>query len=188
MPASENAKDLSQKSLLDILHSTKDQYHSSLSEVSAGKPCLFVFLRRLGCCFCAETLSDIRLRLPAIDATGAKVVLIHMSPENEASQIFARYGLADLSRVSDPEASLYTYFGLKKMELGRLFSAQAFYRAAESLLCGHFISGSAGDSMQLHGVFLIDKSKIVRAFRAKSADDRPDYLRIASPASVPSVR
>ena len=171
-------------SLEMILKSVEDQYHSSLMEISSSRPILLVFLRQFGCCFSREALSDIRFLLPAMEAAGARVVLVHMSSEYEASQILASYGLADLSRISNPDGSLYKSFGLRKAELASMLAPQSIGRVLEAWANGNGSGFARGDSMQLPGMFLIYRAKMLQSFAPDSPATRPDYLKIINSGLV----
>lgn len=174
-------------SLEYLLKSSEDQYHNSLQELSNAVPTLLVFLRSFGCCFCREALSDIHFGLPAIEAAGAKPVLVHMSTEEEAAQILASYGLADVSRISNPDQSLYKSFGVGRGSFDQFFAPRVLGRALEALVHGNPIGKAAGDGLQLPGVFLIHKNRVLKAFLPPSVDSRPDYIKIAS-ANVLAAR
>ncbi len=184
----ENRISVRLNSLEYTLRSVQDQYHTSLDELSSSKPALLVFLRQFGCCFSREALSDIKFGLPAIEAAGARVVLIHMSQENEASQILASYGLADLSRISNPDRSLYKAFGLKRSTINTFLAPKLLTRATEAVLNGNMIGAGNGDSLQLPGIFLIHKGKMLQAFTPETPEMRPDYVKIASSAFAHSLR
>lgn len=170
-----------------VLKSAEDQYHASILEMSRKTPILLVFLRQFGCCFAREALSDIHFSLGAIEAAGARLVLVHMSTEEEASQILASYGLADISRISNQDQSLYKSFGLGRGGLDQLFAPRVLARAIEAMLHGNPLGLSSGDGLQMPGLFLIQNGKVMQAFVPESLDARPDYIRIAS-GSYPVAR
>lgn len=165
--------------LNELLLANSDQYHCSLQDLTSNNPCLFVFLRSFACCFCRESLQDLKAALPLLEQDQVKPVLVHMSSEEEASQILARYGLADLSRVCDPQRSLYAFFGLNRSSIENLISPKVIARALGTVIQGNSISVLAGDPLQMHGVFLIHKGRLLSAYKAQSVDNRPDYVRIA---------
>ncbi|MBX9689769.1 MAG: redoxin domain-containing protein [Candidatus Obscuribacterales bacterium] len=167
-----------------VLRCVEDQYHSTLKEISDSSPTLLIFLRNFGCCFCREALSDIHYSLPNIEAAGVRLVLVHMSEEEEASQILASYGLADISRISNSDRSLYKSFGLGRGSLDKVLVPRVLARAIEAHLHGNLISKSSGDGLQLPGVFLLHKGRILTSFAPEDVDTRPDYIRIASQASL----
>lgn len=179
------ASRISQSSLMTgtdlsaLLSATSDQYHMSLADMNEANPCLLVFLRTLGCCFCRESLQDLKAALPLLEQEKVKAVLVHMSSEEDASQTLALYGLADLSRVSDPQRKLYGYFGLLRGQLEDFLSAKTFARALSALMQGNAISASSGDPLQMHGAFLIHRGRLVSDFKAERLDSRPDFAGIA---------
>ena len=175
-------------SLDDVLRSVEDQYHSTLYEISNSAPTLVVFLRHFGCCFCKEALSDIHDSISSIQSAGAKIVLVHMAEEDEAATLLASYGLADLSRISSPDQSLYRYFGLGRGTAGKILAPKVISRALEALLHGHAIGRFQGDTMQMPGAFLIHRGRIVRSFVPNAVELRPDYVGIASGAVYAGVR
>ena len=167
-------------SLDQVLQSVEDQYHWSLSEISNAAPTLVVFLRHFGCCFCSETLSDIHDCISALQSAGAKLVLVHMAEEDEASTILASYGLADISRISSPDQSLYRYFGLGRGSANNILAPKVISRALEALFHGHSMGRFMGDTMQMPGAFLVHEGKVLRAFVPNSVEARPDYVSIAT--------
>lgn len=171
-------------SLEYLLKVSEDQYHNSLLELSNAMPTLLVFLRSFGCCFCREALSDIHFGLAAIEAAGARPVLVHMSSEEEASQILVSYGLADISRISNPDQSLYKSFGVGRGSVDQFFAPRVLGRALEALVNGNPIGKAAGDGLQLPGVFLIHKQRVLKAFLPQTLDSRPDYIKIASSGAL----
>lgn len=180
MPEPMSSVTETKKSLSEILQTTEDQYHYSLAETTGNKPCLLVFLRRLGCCFCRQALADLKFALAGIEQSGCRLVIVHMSTEEEASQILAGYGLADISRVSDPDQKLYKYFGVEKIGLDKFFTPGLLVKVLETVLAGHGIAGGGGDALQMHGVFLIHKGKLIQSFLPESPQTRPDYIKIAN--------
>lgn len=178
----------SEASLDDVLRSVEDQYHSTLYEISNSAPTLVVFLRHFGCCFCKEALSDIHDCVSALQASGVKIVLVHMAEEDEAATLLASYGLADLSRVSSPDQSLYRTFGLRRGTADKILAPKVISRALEALLHGHLIGRFQGDTMQLPGAFLIHRGRILRSFMPDSVELRPDYVSIANGALYAGVR
>jgi hypothetical protein len=175
-------------SLDDVLKSVEDQYHSTLYEISNSAPTLVVFLRHFGCCFCKEALSDIHDCVSSLQASGVKIVLVHMAEEDEAATLLASYGLADLSRISSPDQGLYRYFGLGRGTADKILAPKVISRAFEALLHGHAIGPFQGDTMQMPGAFMIHRGRIVRSFVPESVEMRPDYVGIASGAMYAVAR
>lgn len=153
---------------------------SSLAELSRGGPALVVFLRHAGCTFCREALADIAARRARIESEGVRIVLVHMGDDASAREFFAKYGLDDVARVSDPGRELYRAFDLRRGTLRQLFGLRVWWRGfVAGVLGGHGAGALAGDGFQMPGVFLIRNERIERAFRHVSAGDRPEYESMA---------
>lgn len=103
-----------------------------------------------------------------------------MGSEAEAEAFFARYGLADVERVSDPEQRLYQAVSLERGAGRQLLSARILRRGVAAALEGHLAGKVVGDARQLPGVFLVAGGRTVRAFRHADISDRPDYLELAA--------
>ncbi len=109
------------------------------------------------------------------------MAFVHLSEEQQAAEMFTRYGLADVSRISDPQRVLYRAFDLQRASLSQVFGAKVWLRGLEALTQGHTVGMIAGDARQMPGVFLLHNEKIIRTFRHESAADRPDYRELAQP-------
>jgi hypothetical protein len=94
--------------------------------------------------------------------------------------MFARYGLADLPRVSDPSGALYAAFGLERGRLMQVIGPSVWLRGAVALAKGHLAGIPAVDTLRMPGVFLVHHGDLVRAFRHELASDVPDYLALSS--------
>ncbi len=165
--------------LEQVLSEYHDQYNVSLLEITNSAPTLMVFLRHFGCPFCRESLSDIHALLPELEKSGVRPVLVHMGDEEDTFTLFSRYGLSPLSRISSPTRMLYKAFGLTRAKTGEFLCADTVRRCGEALLGGHSIGKVQGDVMQMPGVFLVHRARIISAFRHRHAGDRPDYVRLA---------
>ena len=107
--------------------------------------------------------------------------MVHMGPEDAATHaLFESYGLADLSRVSDPERRLYAAFELARGSLGQLVGPRVIGRAFASLLGGNRSGKIVGDARQMPGAFLLRKGRIVTHHRHAHAGERPDYVALAA--------
>lgn len=165
----------------------RTQFGVSLEELSRLSPILLVFLRQTGCTFCREALADLARQRAEIEASGVRIVLVHMSPESHAGSFFRRYGLEDLPRVSDPRRTLYRAFGLARGGLMRLFGPKVWVRGFQAALLGrHGIGRLVGDGFQMPGVFLIFHGEVLSSYRHHTAADRPDYLSMARQTSGPA--
>src|SRR5258708_3453314 len=88
----------------------------SLLSLTQASPVLLVFLRHFGCSFCRQTLSQVGSLRPELEARGVRPVFVHLGTPERAKPYFEYYGLADVERISDPEAAIYQHplFGLTR--------------------------------------------------------------------------
>lgn len=107
-----------------------------------------------------------------------------MGSEEEAAAFFAKYGLGDVARVSDPEKRVYEAFGLERGSLGELFGLRVIGRALAALFRGHGVGKPVGDPRQMPGAFLVVEGEIVASYRHRDVAARPDYAELASSASA----
>jgi peroxiredoxin len=157
----------------------------SLKDLSIENPVMLVFLRHTGCMFCRETLGDIAVQRRQIEATGTKVVLVHMGREPQSAKLFEKYGIGDMPRVSDPNRALYRAFGLGRGSAMQLFGPGVWLRAfVAAVINGHGTGSAVGDVFQMPGVFLVYHGHVVRSFIHHSVADRPDYRRFVSLQSI----
>lgn len=164
-----------------ILEEARTQDGVSLLRLSEETPVLLVCLRHFGCVFCREALGRLARERMAIEACGARIALLHMSPEGEAEAFFATYGLEDLPRVSDPQRWVYFHLGLRKGGPWQLFGPKVWWRGfLVSVLRGHRLGRVAGDHRQMPGVFLIHHGEVLKAYLHRTAADNPDYRELAT--------
>jgi peroxiredoxin len=165
--------------LLELPPDVVSQHGLALDDLSRASPVLAVCLRHSGCTFCRQALSDLQRDRAAIEGAGTTIVLVHMLSDADAAAMFARYGLDDLPRFSDPERRLYAALGLERGSTWRVMGPQMWGRAIGSLLSGHGFGIPKGDVHQMPGAFLLHDGRIVAAFRHAGSGDRPDYCELA---------
>src|SRR5256885_13304114 len=73
-------------------------------------------------------MAEISKKRSEIDATGTQLAFVHMASEEQARKFFARFGLDQEHRVSDPERNLYKAFSLQRGRLGQLFGLKVWKR------------------------------------------------------------
>lgn len=166
-----------------LLDAYRDQSGRSLVELSQDQPALVVFLRHSGCTFCRQALADLKESRAAIAAAGAGIVLVHMQTDADAARLFAEYNLADVPRISDSKRRLYRAFDLQKGSMLQVVGPEVWGAGFRALLGGFFPGVPSGDVFQLPGAFLVHRGQIVRAFRAQTSADRPDYCELVRSAS-----
>jgi peroxiredoxin len=159
----------------------RTQHGVTIDEISRLSPVLLVFLRHAGCPFCREALADLAAQRREIERNGARMVLVHMGSEEQGARFFARYGLSDVPRVSDPDRALYRAFGLPRGTFSDVIGPKVWWRGFQAGVLGrHGVGKLAGDGFQMPGVFLLFHGEIVRSYRHQSAGDRPDYLALVT--------
>lgn len=163
---------------IDPLGRIMSQMGATVSELSRRKPLLVVFLRHSGCTFCREALSDLAEQRKQIEEQGVSIALVHMGHE-EPTELLDRYKLSDLHCFRDPVCALYDSFGLKMGGFTQLFGLRVWWRGLNAGLAGHGIGALNGNGFRMPGVFLVRGGKILRAYRHRSASDRPNYGEIA---------
>ena len=100
-----------------------------------------------------------------------------MTGDAAAAGIVARYGLADVPRVSDPGRALYRTFGLHDATREQLVSRAVLARGAEAWRAGHRAGWPRGNPLQMPGMFLVYRGEIADSFRHATIADRPDYVK-----------
>ena len=108
---------------------------SPLRALAAQSPALVVFLRSFGCTFCREAMADVAAARDDIRAAGAQVAFVHGGSAAEADRWFAKYGLADVTRISDPALAHYRAFGLGRTGAAGAGRSAACGRAARCARC-----------------------------------------------------
>jgi hypothetical protein len=158
---------------------------SPLRHLSDSKPTLVVLLRSFGCTFCREAMSDVAAIKSSIEKQGATVAFVHGASAAEAAPWFAKYGLSDVTLVSDPTLVHYKAFGLGRTSARALVDPVVWARGTVCAL-SHGFGGQTAEMMrQLPGVFVIHHGRIVAEYRHRSPADRPDYLAIIRSAQTP---
>jgi hypothetical protein len=115
----------------------------------------------------------------AIESTGTQVAFVHMSSPHEADRWFARYGVTDLARVSDPDRHLYRTFGLEHATLGELTHPRVWWPWFRTAVLGGYGVGFAGANWrQLTGVFVVHHGRLLAAVRHRNSAARPDYAAL----------
>jgi len=126
-------------------------------------------------------MTEISKKRSSIIAKGTQLAFVHMSNEEQAGKFFASYGLEGAERVSDPQRRLYKLFKLVQGGLPQFLSWKILKRMfVAGVVNGHGLGKLAGDAFQMPGVFLIQDSRILRAFVHRTVADRPNYVEIAN--------
>ena len=165
--------------VIELFSKTFTENRKQMLALLDEQPMLLVFLRHFGDSFCRETLHDVSKAMPLLQTRKVRPVFVHMGSPERARPFFARFSLASVERVSDPEMKLYSapeFHLLKSTVLPHFFGATAYVTLFQRALW-RYGAGSPGkeDPTQLPGVFFLKDRAIYRAFRHKHLPDRPDY-------------
>jgi peroxiredoxin len=147
----------------------------TLASLAARGPLLLVFLRHFGCPLCQEMVADVASRRAAMAASGTTVVFVHMHPESQAAAFFARYGVCDLQRVSDPERTLYRAFGVPRARPTSWLSLGSLRHYLSAIRRGHLPKLVGGDVGQMSAVVRIVDGRVDRDLRDTGFATRPDF-------------
>lgn len=177
--AGEYPRSIFRGTLRDALANAFTDRGESLLDVTEAGPRLLVFLRDGGCIFCREALHDLRTLRSAIEATGVRLVIVHMGMPDEGASIAETNGLQGVDLVADPLRELYQAFHLEQGSFGQLLGPRVMVRGLAATLKGHLPGWYTGDALQMPGAFVVSHGAILRAFRHRSAGDRPNYLALA---------
>ena len=164
---------------IDPLGRMLSQRGASILELSRRSPLLVVFLRHSGCTFCREAVSDIAEHRKQVEDLGTKIAFVHMG-QSEPVELLRKYELTDLHSFRDPVCSLYDTFGLRMGSFNQLLGPRVWWRGFCAWLSGHKQGSFDGNIFRMPGTFLMHNGELVRAYRHRSASDRPDYVRMAT--------
>jgi hypothetical protein len=148
---------------------------SPLRRLAASAPTLVVLLRSFGCTFCREALADVAAVKPELDAAGVPIAFIHTESADDAAPWFAKYGLRDVTRISDPGRVLYRAFGLDRTSATAIVDPSVWVRGAACAVQHGFGVQDYETMRRQPGVFVIAGDRVLAAFRHRTPADRPDY-------------
>ena len=165
--------------LAEVLGSVRTESGANLLGLVEASPVLLVFLRHFGCPFGRKAIGDVAELRGELESRGVRPVFVHLGAPELAKSYFDYYGLADVERVSDPEASVYRspVFALARtnpwLDLMRPVIWVGWLKGA---LLKHGMGRFQGDGAQMPGIFFLKGPRIVRQFRYKTIADEPNYL------------
>jgi peroxiredoxin len=171
--------------IAQALDTKRTEQGATLSVLSLMSPVLVVFLRHPGCTFCRESLGDIAASRPDIEAKGVRIVLVHHGDSGAFKALLIQHGLSGIDHIHDDDLSLYRAFGLGRGTIRQLAGLRVWLRGARAaILGGHGVGKVLGDALQMPGVFLLHKCRLVGSFRHRHAGDRPDYRAMATGRTI----
>ena len=151
---------------------------SPLHAVAAHSPALVIFLRSFGCTFCREAMADVSRMQKDIRQAGAGIAFVHAAAADEAAPWFVKYGLTDVTTISDPDLAHYRAFGLARTEATSMLDPRVWMRGAASAMAHGFGAQTYEMMRQLPGVFVVKNGTVLAEYRHQSPSDRPDYLSL----------
>ena len=163
--------------------SVRTESGTSLLTLTQATPVLLVFLRHFGCSFCRQALSQVASLRPELEARGVRPVFVHLGTPERAKPYFDYYDLADVERISDPEAVIYQdpLFGLTRTNpLLHFLKVRVWAGWLKGALFAYGIGMIQEDAHQMPGVFYLRGSEIIRRYRHRTIADEPDYLKLIS--------
>jgi hypothetical protein len=166
----------SARPLRELIWEARSSNGRTLLELSSDQDLLVVFLRHAGCTFCREALGDLKRLRPSLKDKGLSLALVHMSPPESFAHFVAQYEMQDIPAFSDPSQQLYQAFELNRGSLWQLFGPKVWLGGLRAM--SHGVGKLAGDGFQMPGAFVVRNGEIVKAFRHRSAADRPDYCEL----------
>ncbi|MEO1008300.1 MAG: SelL-related redox protein [Planctomycetota bacterium] len=169
-------------SLDDALAAATDQHGRSLADITEERPTLALLIRHSGCTFCKEGLSDLARQRSTIESAGVGIAIVGMSAPETLAEVSGRYGLADAHLISDPDRDVYRALDLGRGSLVQLFGPLVWWRGLLATLRGHGVGALDGDGFQMPGAFVLHRRRVIRAFRHRTAADRPDLAALACQA------
>jgi hypothetical protein len=124
-------------------------------------------------------MADVAAVKHTLQSAGAQIAFVHGGSPEEAAPWFAKYGLADVTQISDPGLAHYRAFGLGRTGVQALIDPRVWTRGAICALSHGFSVQTPEMMRQLPGVFIVRNGEIVAEFRHSSPADRPDYVALA---------
>ncbi|GAB4238040.1 MAG: peroxiredoxin-like family protein [Acidobacteriota bacterium] len=152
----------------------------NLYELSFRQPLLLVFLRHGGCIFCREALLDLARQEREIAARGARLLIVQMGSRVPKEQLAQSVGVPGEAILSDPGRRLYRAFGLGRVRWWEMLRPAVLRRAWTAWRKGVRPGLPAGDTGQLPGAFLVEKGRVVKAFRPRSLAEEADFIALAA--------
>src|SRR5271169_71395 len=105
-----------ESNLADSLRQFHTETGRPLLDLLDESPLLLVFLRHFSCAFCAQALDRVAQVQAQIEARGVRPVFVHLGSPERAKPYFDYYGLSNVERISNPQATLYQlpFFALSR--------------------------------------------------------------------------
>ena len=178
----ESTSQSNESELAGVLREFRTETGRTLLSLVDESPVLLIFLRHFGCSFCREALERVSKIRPQLLERGVRPVFVHLGTPERAKPYFDYFGMSDVERVSNPDASLYAGPGFalpRTNPLLHFFRPTVWVGWVRSAIHRYGIGMIHEDAHQMPGVFFLREREIVRSFRYRTIADQPDYLRLS---------
>ncbi|MEO5360640.1 MAG: redoxin domain-containing protein [Nitrospirota bacterium] len=117
-------------------------------------------------------------------ALGTSVILVGMGTPKQAEAFSINHTLS-FTVICDPRKILYKAYGLLEAGITGIVSPKTIIRGIRALGRGHLPGLPSGDIFQLSGIFIIDKTMVIRYVHyARDISDNPSVEQIIREAST----
>jgi peroxiredoxin len=148
----------------------------SLYTVSQTQPVILIFLRHFGCSFCREMLHELSESRMDFWNKNHRMVIVHMSSDEEAYQYLKLYNLESVAQISDPACVLYEAFGVSRATYSQTFHIKSWWKAFVLMCKGVFIGKLSGDGFRKAASAIIYKGEIMKVSKPEYVFEQPDLI------------
>jgi peroxiredoxin len=146
----------------------------SIFEMSEKQPVLMIFLRHFGCSFCRELLNELSESRMDLWKSNYRLVIVHMSSDDEAHDFLKPYDLDGISQISDPTCTLYESFGVKRASYLQTFHFKSWWKAFLLMCHGVFIGKLSGDGFRKAATAIIYQGEVIKFSLPEYVFEQPD--------------
>lgn len=146
-----------------------DTFRGNLAEDQT----LLVLLRHFGCLFCREMVADLR-QVASKQAPGSSILFFYQATVVEGREFFAEHW-PSAQAIADGSLKFYRAFGIPKSSLGQMIDPALWRQGMKSLSKGHLPGLPQGDVMQMPGLLLARRERIVWRHDFEHAGDHPKF-------------
>ena len=169
-------------SILDVAVEGRNLRPGTLRDQIGTRPTLLVFLRHLGCLFCREWLSDLRLA-GSSDPSFPATLYFHLGDREQGDAFFS--ALAPEARaVSDPKQKFYNGLGVPRATKLQLLDPRVWACGIRASRKGHKAARPVGDPFVMPGLFLVEGDRINWKFIPDHMGGLPRIADIPRPVVV----
>ncbi|MBM9577049.1 AhpC/TSA family protein [Leptospira sp. 201903070] len=146
---------------------------------------LLVFLRHSGCIFSREAVQDLR-EISESCLSFPPILFFFPGESEDAIEFFAGIW-EDASVVADSQIEFYRSLGLKNANIVQLAGPEVLIGTARATFKGHFYGLPGKHSLQMPGVFLVVKDRIVWEHSYRHIGDHPDWRNLPGVTLLPGA-